>query len=385
MPPAKKKRAAKKKAPAKKAKKADNLFVFVGTDEGRVRQAAHDCFTKQSEGLDEFGAETIDGTSENSEDASRIVGRTLEALQTLPFFGGNKVVWLKNANFVGDSVTGNSKTTQSALEGITDLLVHGLPSEVTFILSASAVDKRRVFYKRLNERANVETFDKPDTSRDGWEEAVMQYVSAEASKRGLRFQRQGLELFAMLLGAETQQVDQELEKLDLFIGERRDVTPEDIRHVVSLSRGGVIFEIGNALSKRQLTRVLHLIDHLLYRGESAVGILLGSIVPQVRRLLQAKDLIQRFRIQSRNYQDFNRQLARLPREEVAHLPMKKDGTPNAYPIFLSSMEASNFRVDELRRGLEACLEANLRLVTTGLDHKVVLNQLVIQLLARKSR
>lgn len=379
MPPAKKKRAAKKKAAAK-VKKATNIHVFMGTDEGRVRQAAHDCFTEKSAGLDEFGAETLDGTSENSEDASRIVGRTLEALQTLPFFGGNKVVWLKNANFMGDSVTGNSKATQSALEALQEVLSTGLPNEVIFVLSATAIDKRRTFYKRLNAMAPIETFDKPDTSRDGWEQDVMQYVGAEASKRGLRFDREALEFIAMLLGAETQQVDQELEKLDLFLGERRDVTPDDIRQIVSLSRGGVIFEIGNAIAKRKLSRVLHLIDHLLYRGESAVGILLGSIVPQVRRLLQAKDLIQRFNIRASNYQSFNRELSRLPQEEVAHLPMKKDGTPNAYPIFLASIEAKNFRADELRRGLEACLEANIRLVTTGLDAKVVLNQLVVQLL-----
>ncbi len=385
MPPAKKKRSPRKKAVAK-APKAPNIHVFMGTDEGRVKQAAHDCFTEKSAGLDEFGAETLDGTAENSEDASAIVGRTLEALQTLPFFGGNKVVWLKGANFMGDNVTGGSKTTLSSLEALLGVLEQGLPPEVIFILSAGLIDKRRTFYKKLNALANIQSFDKPDTSRDGWEEDIMQYVSAEASKRHLRFQRESLELFAMLIGAETQQVDQELEKLDLYLGKaQRDVQPDHIRKIVALSRGGVIFEIGNAIAKRNLSRVLYLIDHLLYRGESAVGILLGSIVPQVRRLLQAKDLVQRFKIRATNYQSFNRELARLPREEVAHLPMKKDGTPNAYPIFLASLEAKNFRAEELRRGLEACLDANLRLVTTSLDHKVVLNQVVVQLLTASSK
>ena len=379
MPPAKK-RAPRKKAAGPEAKKSENIYVFLGTDDGRVRQRAHDCFTEKSAGLDEFGAETLDGRAENSEDASRIVGRTLEALQTLPFFGENKVVWLKGANFMADTVMGNAKATQSALERLNATLSRGLPREVIFILSASAIDKRRTFYKQLKALAHIETFDKPDTARDGWERDVMQYVRGEAGKRGLRFEREGLELIAMLLGAETQQVDQELEKLDLYLGDRRDVKPEDIRHVVSLSRGGVIFEIGNAISRRQLPRALGLIDHLLFRGETAPAILLGAIVPQLRRLLQAKDLVRRFKIRTTNYQSFSRELASLPKEEIAHLPLKKDGTPNAYPIFLGAREASKFRASELRRGLEACLEANLRLVTTGLDPKVILNQLVIRLL-----
>ncbi len=379
MPPAKKKRAPRKKA--------ENLFIYVGTDGGRVRQAAHDCFTEKSRGLDEFGAEIIDGTSENSEDARRLVGRTLEALQTLPFFGGDKVVWLKGANFMGDSVTGNSKTTQSALEGLLRVLLPGLPREVTFILSATAIDKRRTFYKQLSALAPIEVFNKPDISRDGWEREVMAYVRSEADKRNLFFRPGALELFTMLTGVETQQVDLELEKLDIYLGNRREVEIEDIRQIVSLSRGGVIFEIGNALGRRELPRVLELINHLLYRGETAVGILLGSIVPHLRRLLLAKDLMQRFRIRANRYQDFNAALAKLPAREVAHLPMKKDGTPNAYPLFLAANQASNFGMEELREGLEACLEANRRLVTTTLDPKVVLAQLVIKLLSgqRKKR
>ncbi len=382
MPPAKKKRAPRKKAATPKLKKADNLFVFVGTDEGRVKQSALDCYNKLSAGLDEFGAETIDGTAENSEDAGRLIGRTMEALQTLPFFGGDKVVWLKTANFLGDTVTGNAKATQSGLEGLTNLLVQGLPSDVKFIISAPVIDKRRTFFKRLKELAEMEVHDKPDISRDGWERDVMQYVSEQASKRGLRFSREALEFIAMLLGTETQQVDLELEKLDLYLGKDcRDVTPDHVRSVVALSRGGVVFEIGNAITKRQLPRVLDLIDHLLFRGETAVGILLAAIVPQVRRLLQAKDLVQRFKIRATNYRAFEAAVNRLPKEEIAHLPLKKDGRPNCYPIFLASTEASKFRASELRFGLEACLEANLSLVTTGLDAKVVLNRLVIQLLA----
>lgn len=389
MPPAKKKAAkkktARKRAASRVAPKRGNLFVFSGTDEGRVKQASLDLFRKLTEHLDEFGAETLDGTAENAEDAAKIIRRTLEALQTLPFFGGDKVVWLKNANFLADNVTSNAKATQTALEGLTDLITRGLPPEVKFVISATIIDKRRSFYKRLKEAGELQAFDKPDISREGWEEDVMQYVAQEASTRRLRFDRDSLHFFVMLLGTETQQADNELEKLDLYLGERRDVTHEDIAAVVSLSRGGVVFEIGNAIARRQLPRALELIDHLLQRGETAIGILLAAIVPQVRRLLQAKDLVQRFAIRPTHYRAFEAALDRLPPEELAHLPKKKDGTPNCYPVFLAALEAQRFEAAELRLGLEACLEANLRLVTTSLDPRVVLNQLVIRLLAPRRK
>ena len=42
-----------------------------------------------------------------------------------------------------------------------------------------------------------------------------------------------------------------------------------------------------------------------------------------------------------------------------------------------------FSIAELRQGLSACLAANKALVTSGLDHKLVLTRLVVRLLMRR--
>lgn len=44
-------------------------------------------------------------------------------------------------------------------------------------------------------------------------------------------------------------------------------------------------------------------------------------------------------------------------------------------------EARKFTLEELHEGLEACLNANEKLVTTQLDAKVVLERLLVGLLA----
>lgn len=392
MAAAKKKSSAPRKKAASKARpSADrpavrpavpNIFIFAGNDEGRVRQAALECYHKLAEKVGEFGAESFDGTVERAEDASRVVGNVIEALQTLPFFGGGKVVWLKNANFFGDTVTSAAEATVSAQEALAALLTGGLPPDVNFILSANSLHKGRRFYKRVSEVCEVRFFEKPDTAREGWEEEVIPQVLEQARRRGLSFAHQAAEFFVMLLGTETQNIETELEKLALYVHPRKEIQEEDVRQVVSMSRGGVIWEIGNAISRRQLPRALDMIDHLLKRGETAIGILLGAIVPQVRRLLQAKELIERFGLRAGNYRAFEAAVARLPAEEIEHIPKKKEGGPNVYPLFLASQEASRFRLEELCSGLEACLEANVRLVRTSLDARVVLNQLVIRLLAK---
>jgi DNA polymerase-3 subunit delta len=157
---------------------------------------------------------------------------------------------------------------------------------------------------------------------------------------------------------------------------------ELVRQLVPLSRAGIVFELGNALAERNLTRSLGLLDQLLFQGESAIGILLVAIIPTVRNLLMAKDLMVRHRL-SRPMQafDFGRTLERLGEEATAHLPRKKDGTVNTYALGIAAMQVQRYEMGELREAMEACLAANLQLVSSGGDAEVVLSQLLVRLIA----
>ena len=163
-----------KKTAAKKEKPAagnNNVWAFVGTDDMAVKDAATALSRKLISPEDaEFGLELVDGSADNSEHAERIVRNTLEALQTLPFFGGEKVVWLRGVNFLADTVTGRSESTQTALASLMAFMEAGVPPDVKFILSASEVDKRRSFFLNLKKVAQLEVFDLIDTSRAGWED-----------------------------------------------------------------------------------------------------------------------------------------------------------------------------------------------------------------------
>src|SRR4029077_8430425 len=116
----------------------------------------------------DFGLEIIDGLADNAEQAASRIRSTIEALQTLPFFGEGKLVWLKNANFLGDNPIGRAASVQSALEELAEIINIDLDAETTLLISAVDVDKRRSFYKMLVKRAELEVFDRLDSSRSGW-------------------------------------------------------------------------------------------------------------------------------------------------------------------------------------------------------------------------
>lgn len=360
-----------------------NIHAVVGSDESEVKRAAREMASELTPpGAGDFGVEVIDACADNAEQAAARVRATIEALQTLPFFGGEKLVWMKNANCLGDSVIGRAASVQSALDDLSAVLEAGLGSGVTFLLSATDVDKRRSFYKSLGKRAELRVIDRLDATRAGWEEEATEIVRGRAQKRQLQFESDALDLFVLLTGGDTRQIENELEKIDLYLGDERSVTTDQVRALVPLSRAGVIFELANALAARDLERALRLVRGLLDQGESAIGILLVALLPTIRNLLLAKDLMERNRM-ARSTQPFTfiSALNRLPESATAHLPRKKDGSINGYALGIAAQHARKFETARLIAGLEACLQANLQIVSSQLDHELILTEVVVKLLA----
>src|SRR6266480_3786719 len=94
---------------AKSRAATENIYAVVGSDESEVKRVAAELATKLTRPeAGDFGQEVIDGAVDNAEQAAARIRSTIEALQTLPFFGGTKLVWLKNANFLGDNVIGRA-------------------------------------------------------------------------------------------------------------------------------------------------------------------------------------------------------------------------------------------------------------------------------------
>src|SRR4051794_1908176 len=200
--------------PKAKARTATaKIYGVVGSDEAEVKRtgAALAEELKPADGGD-FGLEVIDGNAEGADHAAARIRSAIEALQTMPFFGGAKLVWFKNVNFLADNVLGRSAAVQDALEGLTDALDQDLGDGVIFLLTTTELDKRRSFYKSFAKKADVQIFDRLDSTRSGWEEEATELVLKHAKKKGVQFEDDALVLFVLLTGGDTRQIENELEK-----------------------------------------------------------------------------------------------------------------------------------------------------------------------------
>ena len=377
---------ATRKAPA--AEKIPRLHFVTGSDEAEVRMAAKDLAAKLAPpDAGEFGMETIELPADTVDCAVEMINQTIGAIRTLPFFGG-KLVWMKGVTFLKDSVQGRSETVQEALEKFLGALREGLPDGITLLISAPEPDKRRGFYKSLCEAADTVIKDKIEIGGFGGhsEDDLIDWVADRCRERGVKINRRAAEVLAGRIGANSGQLQGEIQKLATAAGEGATVTEQLVRDLVPVTRAGGIFDLSDAINRRNLPLCLDTLSQLLRQGENAVGILLAAIVPTVRNLLVAKDLMERYKLKPpAQPQFFASELRKLRAEDTAHLPRKKDGTLNTYGIGLAASNAARFGLEHLEKAFLACRDANRKLLSGHGYEQTILTELIVRIVAKPSR
>jgi len=368
-----------------KTKASQGHFV-TGSDEAAVRKAAMGLAQELAPDADVFGLEVIDGAADNVEAAINALKQANQALLTLPFLGGSKLVWLKNASFLSDVGPGRSENVAGALERLCEVLESGLPAGICFLLSAPLADKRRTGYKRLTKLATTVVYDLPNVGFRGDEEAIAEWTGVRARERGLQLRPDAVDVLAARVGLNPLQLESELGKLETALGTGARISSGEVRILVPQTREGGIFDLSDAILKRDLALALETLQQLIHQGERGIAILLAAVVPTVRNLLLAKDLILRHDLSPPSQpQFFAGTLKRLSVAETAHLPRKKDGTLSAYLLGIAATSASHYTREELKEGFTSCAAANQQLLSGTLTDAVIMERLLIELLSRKDR
>jgi len=371
--------------PAKKnspSASSNCIVIVTGSDEAEVKKTALELAQQLSPSEDPLATEIVDGVAATAEDAVQKIHQTIEALLTFSMFGGEKLVWLKSANFFADTVLGRAGDVARALEKLIEVLQQGLPQGVRFLLSAPEADKRRAAFKSLVKLGKCEVRDKPDFGFGGTEADIASWIEERAEKAGLHLIEDAAMILAARVGADTRQIDIEIQKLLAASGDN-PVDDRMVRDLVPSTRQGGIFDLSNAICSRDLPSALDITRQLLRQKETALGLLLAAIAPTFRNLLLVKDLMDRYRLKAPEKPFyFSKTLERLPDEATAHLPRKKDGSLNTYPLGVAAYGARNYNLDELRHALLRCRDLNRALVTTSLSEEMQLGCFLVEVLGK---
>ena len=167
----------------------------------------------------------------------------MEALLTAPFLGGNKTVFLRQAPYFDPlSEPGRFASVKAEVERLVNLLKKGLPAGVSFVLLTRKVNKATTFFKTFQSRGEVHAFDEPEKDSEIKADYIP-LVKKLVAERQLTMEDGVLAAFLDRAGYNLRQAANELDKLDLYLGDRRAVTREDIELMVAPVRAGKFWNL----------------------------------------------------------------------------------------------------------------------------------------------
>ena len=80
----------------------------------------------------------------NVAEVETAVNRFRESVQTVSMFGGRRVVWLKDVNFLADTVTGRAESTLKLVSDLQEILEKIDPAETAVLITASPIDRTQI-------------------------------------------------------------------------------------------------------------------------------------------------------------------------------------------------------------------------------------------------
>jgi DNA polymerase-3 subunit delta len=118
------------------------------------------------------------------------------------------------------------------------------------------------------------------------------WIGERAKKRGGSIEPPAANRLAALSGGDLRRLDTEINKLITYVNAQRPITEKDVNLLVSDASASSVFDLVDALGKRDGQRAVHELHHLLDQGENPLG-LLAMIVRQYRLLILVKELQSR--------------------------------------------------------------------------------------------
>lgn len=140
-------------------------------------------------------------------------------------------------------------------------------------------------------RSQEEGYERAFTQPSG--HALTRWVYQRVSQEGGRIESQAAQALCTFVGDDLYQIHHEVQKLLAYTGGERAITEDDVHLLTPQARQGNIFDLVDALGRRDGRQAARTYHDLLAMGEHPLGIF-GMITRQFRLMIQVKELSPQF-------------------------------------------------------------------------------------------
>jgi len=305
--------------------------------------------------------------------------------------------------------------TRDDADVLAKALQQGFPDGHRLLITTDFVDRRKALFKTIDTTGLVVDCTIPKGERRAdreVQEAAMQVVIDEALVRaGKNMAANARRRLMELTGFDLRMLAGNLEKLISYTGRQDTITDADVTAVLHRSRKDPIFEFTNAVAERDLRSSLLLMRSLLEEGMHPLQ-LLSAVANQLRRLLMARDFIDRDQGRSWSpglafarfktaafkavledddgYTALRRtwesilappRNGKQPKPAAGDLLLAKN-PKSPFPVFQTLKKADHFSLAALRSAMIDLSETDRRMKSTGHNPRSLLEDFLIRLCGR---
>ena len=265
------------------------------------------------------------------------VPEIIDLAETMPFLAPRRVIFLSDTGLF-----------KSGGEQLADYLAQ--PNETTyFVFTESDVDKRSKLYKTVSTKGCAVEFGTQD------ENTLKRWVASLLAKEGKKIKESTVILFLSKTGTDMNNIQTELEKLISYCLDKEVITDEDVEAICTTRLQDRIFDMIEAVARRQSTTALQLYYDLLALKVTPLQIL-AMLARQFNLLLQAKELKKRG----------------VADKEIA----SKIGVP-PFVVGKYLSQAKSYKSSELRVALEQCVQADQDFKTGLINDKMAVEMIIL--------
>lgn len=268
------------------------------------------------------------------------VQELLHELGSLNFFAKKRVVVFENAHELKKEDTAKLETYFSEPD----------PS-VFLILSSKSINRATRFYKQ-SEKAGVILDIEPEKP---WEKeaSLIEFVSSWFKREKIQLQAGVAQALVKSVNNDQGLLQHEMDKIVCYLGERQEVSHEDLQLIVAGQTVQNAWQLGDAIFSRRGGEALLISHHLLESGEPVIGLLRALRTQFQTRYMGA---------------------TAQPEDVQARFPYLR-----GQMLHKQIQQARQFGADSCRKGLLLIDEAELLAKNSSLTPDILLESLIFNL------
>lgn len=266
-------------------------------------------------------------------------------LKTIPMWSKKKIVHISNAD----------KIPASEQERMIEYLKSPV-LDTMLILTASKADARTKLVQAVTHAGGV------IECKQLYDNQIPAWINIEAKDRERQISMEAAAYLAELAGKNLSEIASALDKIILYVGDKRLIDLSDVEAVLTETTQKSVYELGNALGERSVSKAVKILENLFNFGENPVMIL-NMILRHWRILIKTKELI-------------NRKGKGIP--DSAMLA----GILKVHPYFVKDYikQSRNFSIEDLRLAFNVFWKADRSLKSSRISKRVVLEKLLTELI-----